>query len=205
MLGRVLGRGPWSTGSARFVRDVSASLVATGLATLAFSHLRHEPPPAAPGTPPKFTERLTWEEESVPTRASRSYDSVAMFALPKVEPAAWSEPGHSAPRTTAGPPVRTLHSERPDRESRKVVAVPPSRPAALVLSASAPRDPVPVGTVAQAEAGQGGIQVFGWRLPGTDMVPAVLPAARGALDRMGSLGDEIVGAGAALAREVGLK
>lgn len=197
----------WSIGSARFMRDVFASVLATGVATVAFSHLTHEPTPPARQAASKHPNRLTWEQEEVPTRVTRTYDSLAMFALPRVDATAWSEPSSHAGLPRVEATLRSAQIERRDEPPRKLAVRPPSRPvpASGTLDAISP-GPAQAAIVADAGPPRGGLHVFGWRVPGSDLVASVrVPDGRDALNRIAALGDEVVVAGSALAETVGLR
>jgi hypothetical protein len=201
-----LSRRSWSIGSARFMRDVFASVLATGIAAVGFSHLSHEPAPPAPdATRGKNLDRLTWEVEDVPTRATRTYDSIAMFALPRVEASAWSEAAAQADSARTSTSLRTAQIERRERETNRLAILPPTRPV-IVAAAATPTEaeiskPVLVATAQPAR----GLQVLGWQVPGTDLIPAVLPDGRDVLKGAAAIGNKVTGLGQSLAETVGLK
>ncbi|NNM75236.1 hypothetical protein [Enterovirga aerilata] len=199
----VLGRGR-SGGPVRFMRYAFASVLAAGSAALAFSYLPSEPaPPARHAEMTKTLDRLTWEVEDVPTRATRIYDSLAMFALPQVEPSAWSEkPGQSDAVRPNGAP-RTAQIDRTERETRRLAALPPSRPAEL-------EQPLPTvepqpAVLASARTESRGFRLLGWDVPGTDVIPAILPDGREVARKTAALGDKVIDLGSRLAGTVGLK
>lgn len=201
-----LGRRSWSIGSMRFLRDVTASVLAAGIAAVGFSHLAHEPaPPARDISHGKNLDRLTWVLEDIPTRATRTYDSLAMFAMPRVEANAWSEAPVLADASRPNTSLRTAQIERRDREPRRLAAMPPTRPAALAPEAIAERadiaQPLSLASVQAAS----GLRVFGWQVPGTDLLQAALPAGQDVLNGAARVGGKIAGMGQALVETVGLK
>ncbi len=201
-----LSRRSWSIGSMRFLRDVTASVLAAGIAAVGFSHLAHEPaPPAHEIFRGKNLERLSWEVEDIPTRATRTYDSIAMFALPRVEASAWSEAPALADAARPNTSLRTAQIERREREPRKLAAMPPIRPAAITAETTLARAEIaqPV-TVASVQAAPG-LRVFGWHVPGTDLIEAALPAGQDVLNGAARVGGKITGMGQALVETVGLK
>jgi hypothetical protein len=201
-----LSRRSWSIGSARFTRDVFASVLATGIAAVAFSHLSHEPaPPAREQAQGKNLDRLSWEVEEIPTRATRSYDSLAMFALPRIEPTAWSETPLHAEALKPNASLRSAQIERPEREGRKLAVLPPSRPASVKAAAEPDGEPLPLVRVATARPVQDGLYVLGWHVPGTDRIPALLPDGRDVVKGAAEVGGKVTGMGRALAESVGLK
>lgn len=189
MLGFADGRGIWAIAPTRFARDVLASVLATGLATLAFSRLTVEPPPLrAPSV--KAADRLAWTEEDVPTRTTPTFDSVAMFGLTFPEPQAWSD----APAHPPTPSVRTAAARE---QVRTVAVLPPTRPA-LQLAAIAP------GAPPTADARPRPIRLMGWALPGSEHLP-VVPAPAQAWTKVAALGDDAAAFGQAVMATVGLR
>jgi hypothetical protein len=203
-----LSRRSWSIGSARFLRDVFASVLATGIAAVGFSHLAREPaPPATEVTRGKSVDRLTWDVEDVPTRMTRTFDSLAMFAMPRVEASAWSEAPLQADASRPDTSLRTAQIERREREPRRAVAMPPIRPVAVMALAEPPMartETVAAVTVAASPPARG-LHVFGWQLPGTDLLQAVMPASQDVLKGAAQFGGKVTELGHALAETVGLK
>jgi hypothetical protein len=202
-----LSRRSWSIGSARFLRDVFASVLATGIAAVAFSHLSHEPqPPARDVSRSKSFDRLSWEVEEIPVRATRTYDSIAMFALPRVEPSAWSEPAMHADASKSGAAFKPAQIDRPE-QARRLAALPPARPAPSKgsTSSASEREPLRAVQVSSPEPLQDGLSVLGWRVPGTDRLPAILPDGRDVLKKAAQIGGKVTGMGQALAESIGLK
>lgn len=198
MRSRGSGNGRLSVWSVRFMRDVTASVLAAGIAAVAFSHLSREPTaPAAPPRDAKNLDRLSWEVEEVPTRISRSYDTLAMFALPQVEPVAWSE----RPARLADGSTGATGATQAEREPRRAAILPPSRPPAIVAAAQH----VPAPNAGAAEPEERGLTVLGWRVPGADLLAGSVPSGRDALRRVAALGETVAGAGKAVAETVGLR
>lgn len=190
---------------ARFGRDVLASLLATGLATVGFSHLAREPvdpPPPAPAG--KVQDRLAWQVEDVRVRITRTFDSLAMFGLRQVEPSPWS----TAPALT---PAEPLVAPRPGATSRIVAQggeplrrtlaalPPPHRPAAHLPAGRIPEIAHPAETAASGRTEPP--RFLGWELPSDDVLPSGLDMMR----KVASLGDAVAGAGEAIAAGVGLR
>lgn len=205
-VGRVM-----STTTRRFARDVAASAIATGVATLAFSHLAHEPAPDPAARPPgKLEERLSWKTEDVPTRLTTTYDTISMFSLPVAAASAWSDthvPAAAEPVAETridlakADPVRPARlrnaTARPGepRPSRVAAASPPSRPVALAW-VEAPLDAV-VASEPEARA----IRVLGWAVPGTDLIPSPPDAYRS----VAAFGGKVASLGGSLAETIGLR
>lgn len=197
-LGARLARRRWSIGSVRFVRDVLASVVATGLASVAFSHLSHEP--AQPvASPPKWTHRLSSLPGDAPTRSTRGPDSVSMFAMHQPEAVAWSPAAAAAPvkpkADVAGQRVAAA-----EREGQRRPASVPTLPPTRNLEVAAAVAPAPQAGPAE----QAGVRVFGWEIPGSSVLPP-LPSGREALRRVAAVGESVAGAGGQLAETIGLK
>lgn len=218
-----------SLSSRRFLRDVAASVLATGVASLAFSQLAHETVPRGRALPPagKFEERLSWRTEDVPTRQTTTYDTVAMFSLPLSVDTAWSEAradaavdaprGDTAKLDTAKLDTAKLDPGKPETARilrvRSIVTAsrPPSTDATeprmqRVAFATPPARPADLSrmsaaTESGAEAEPRPIRVLGWAVPGSDLIPS----APDALGKIASLGGKVVSFGGAIVDTVGLR
>lgn len=215
-----------SSSSQRFLRDVAASVLATGVASLVFSQLAHETGVRGRALPPaaKFEERLSWRTEDVPTRQTTTYDTVAMFSLPLSVDTAWSEARADAPRIDpakldvarldVGKPeparivrVRSVasaaHAPSSDatepRVQRIASATPPSRPLDLALPADLSRMSAAMAT--GPEDGSRPIRLLGWAVPGSDLIPS----GPDALEKVASLGGRVASFGGAIVDTVGLR
>lgn len=216
-----VARSAASASSRRFARDVAASLVATGLGALALSHVSAVAPSATPVAPTgKTSARLaafegSFVEENVPVRATRIFDTVAMFALPQSEPAIWNESPVQVARLAAEPPpllpvgrhrvvpqmiAASTQPVRPDA-GRLAGVLPPARPARVASAGPMP---------AFVDPHRDRMRVFGWAVPGTDLLPnrrdatqAVASVGRGAatigMKAVDTVGDTASGIGQAAA------
>jgi hypothetical protein len=83
--------------------------------------------------------------------------------------------------------------------------MPPIRPAAIVPETIAARaDTVPPVTVASVQPAPG-LHVFGWQVPGTDLLQAAIPDGQDVLKGAARVGGKITGMGQALVETVGLR
>lgn len=199
--GSLATRGAMSGPSWRFVRDVAASCVATGVAALVVTHFS-EPagPELARSDGAKLVDRLAsldrgFVEETVPVRQTRIFDTLAMFSLPQVEPSGWSErpvqvakvaaelppmlPAApvSTPAKPRGVPQMVTASAEPGRHP---TVLPPSRPvqiAAAITSQPAALAPAPANGPLE-DPPRERLQVLGWQVPGTDLLPTRREAGR---------------------------
>jgi hypothetical protein len=194
---RSVSQRPWSVLPIRFMRDVLASALATGIATIAFSHLTREPiavQPLAVTPAGKVAERLDWQAGDAPDPSLRIAETVAMFSLPQADARTWSErsvqpvqpaeatPAKSTPAKSAMPRI----AEYEAKEQRRM-SLPPSRPVTLaVAEAPAPAKPEP-------RPIKEPIRVLGWGVPGTDL----LPSGKEAVDTVASLGGKVASVGKA--------
>ena len=219
-----------SSSSRRFLRDVAASVLATGVASLVFSQLAHEPGPRGRALPPgaKFEDRLRWRTEDVPTRQTTTYDTVAMFSLPLSVDTAWSDAradaGVDAPhidttkpdaaKLDAGKPdaarvtrVRTVasaaHAPSSDAAEPRVPRIASASPPARPLDLVLPADlsRMSVAMAAGPETGSRPIRLLGWAVPGSDLIPS----GPDALEKVASLGGKVVSFGGAVVDSVGLR
>ena len=192
---RTRSRLSWPVSSTRFMRDVLASVVATGVATVAFSNLSHDPAPAQPVavTPAgKVAERLGWngEEMSNPLRIA---ETVAMFSLPQADARTWSERSAQLIQQAEPKAAKTGVPRIAEYETKQQhkTSLPPSRPVALALAEM----PVAPAVVVKPEPhpAREPIRVLGWNVPGTDL----LPSGKDALDTVASLGGKVASVGKA--------
>lgn len=189
-------RHSWSNSSARFMRDVLCSVIATGVASLAFSQWMHEPAqaPSAPAQAGKAVERLAYDAEALQPRASSIAEAVAMFALPQADARTWSEWSVPAAAevttartamTRATPALPRFAQVETDKKRRAAHVPAPSRPVpdepGMVQTAqlepkSAPaREPAPM---------REPVRVLGWEIPGGN----VLASGREAIETVAALG-----------------
>ncbi|MGA0598608.1 hypothetical protein [Enterovirga sp. CN4-39] len=189
-------------GHASVVRQPIAIALVTGIAAGLLVMALHEPErPARKTENSKSLDRLTWEVEQVPTRMTRTYDTIATFARPIVEPSPWSESAAQPEPSRSLAAVRPAPGDRAGREPpRKLATLPPNRPT-VIEPAVVPPPPSAVSPPAEER----GLEVLGWRVPGTDKIQSVLPDGRAVVRGVTSLGDRISGAGETLAQTVGLR
>lgn len=183
----------WSITSTRFMRDVAASLLATGLATAAVSFAMREPATQPSVHQGKFDERLAWQVENVPTRQTRVYDTLAMFALPQAEPRAWSVAAPASDKVAVlapASPVRDrgqasvpsiVQAEAGPHRTATDAVLPPHRP--IVLARAEPPTSIQQRPASPEEVRQP-VRVLGWNVPGSDL----LPSRHGALQKVAALG-----------------
>lgn len=170
--------------SGRSARDLC---VAAGAGLVAAAFVLHHWTAATPGPVPvndgKLADRLAFEQEVVPTRETRIFDTVAMFSQLPAEPAPWSE---AAVPTLPPMPVRVAHdaASRPAQMPRLVVSqATPSKPAAARPPARPPADlgPKPgqsASSQGPAAARREPLRVAGWSLPGSQFLPTGRDAVR---------------------------
>lgn len=199
--GFLVARGAMSGPSRRFARDVAASIVATGVAALAVAHFSE---PSGPGLAKfdgaKLVDRLAsldraFVEETVPVRQTRIFDTLAMFSLPQAEPSGWSERPVQMARVAAEPPpmlpaapVSTPAKPRgmpqmvtaAAEPGRHPAVLPPSRPAQIATAVTSPPGLLASAPADQpaSEAPRERLQLLGWRVPGTDLLPTRRDAGR---------------------------
>ena len=127
----------WRKRASSLGQALAVTVMATALVTSLHLYARNPAPEPVPAA--KTAERLAFETDEVALRLTGGYDGLASFALPFVEPAAWSERVRSAETVPAAPqPSRQARSEpaAPDGARRTVAALPPSRPAPVVAAAA---------------------------------------------------------------------
>jgi hypothetical protein len=178
----------------RFLRDVFASVLATGIASVAFSHLMREPTPVQPVvvTPAgKVAGRLAWEADDLQDRSLRIAETVAMFSLPQADARSWSERSVAPAKQQDPVPAKPVSAKAvampqiAQIEARQHKMTPPSRPVVLA-SAEMP------GTVAaKPEPHKEPIRVLGWSVPGSDL----LPSGQDALGAVAVIGDTVASVG----------
>jgi hypothetical protein len=199
-------RNAGSVGPARFARSVLASVLAAGVAAVAFSRLSHEPAPPVPDVAHSKTfDRLTWKVEEVPTRSTRTYDALAMFALPMVQPAPWREQDALAEVPQPVAPIKLARADRPERDPHRGVVLPPSRPAPAKAGAEARPGGASLAPAGRSEPRPSGLTILGWQVPGTERVPSLLPDSSDVMRRAAQFGGKVTGMGQELAEAVGLK
>lgn len=168
-----------SVSSVRFLRDVTASVLATGLATMAFSGVSHRTTvePARPGFEGKSQDRMAPPSGAVPGEANRILSSLALFGVIPPEPVAWSNiPAPATSRISAAPAKVHGAPVLPQLARADViaaapssVALPPKRPSSLVVADAAPTAmPAP----AVQEPASKDSRSTAWRLPGVDLLPS---------------------------------
>ena len=174
----------------------------------------------------KHGERLAFggDESEIPVRDARIYDTIAMFAQPRIEPRPWSEAPVSATMRETGikpVPLRPVLRAAANEVSRR----PADNLPRLIQAASAERARLAAG---EPEASRP-VTVFGWDVPGSQHLPSRGAAVR-VIDKVGSgaaavgsgtvrvvsrsasavgdgvatVGDKVASAGSAIARTIGL-
>ena len=195
-------------GSARFMRDVAASLVATAIVTGAVAYLKHRPDaPAAEPAPAKLAERLGPAGSEAGDRSLMIFETLALFAPTARDagiagqPIASATPVLPAAQATARAPLAARSLDPAPR--RFVAALPPSRPADLVTRA-APPERVASAAVEPATASSARrepLRVLGWSVPGSEHMPRPEDLATAA----GHLGGQVTSVAANLGGVVGLR
>lgn len=159
--------------SRRAVRDVIlAALAGTAAAALVF-HSAPQPIGAVPPAGSKLVDRLAFEQEVVPVRDTRIFDTVAMFSKLPAEPAAWAEEPVptlralpvQAPLRTAAAIIPRLVVASAEVTPRAVQARPPARPTDLGRKAATPT------LVQDEEESREVIRLVGWSVPGSQYLP----------------------------------
>lgn len=193
---RTRSKPSWPVSFTRFVRDVLASVVAAGVAAVAFSSLSHDPSPAEPAavTPAgKVAERLGWdgEETSNPLRIA---ETVAMFSLPQADARTWSERiAAPAPQPElAKPAAKSAVPRIADYEAKQQhrAALPPSRPV-VVAEAPSARVVAKPETRPAKDSIKEPVKVLGWNVPGSDL----LPSGKDAVGMVASIGGAVLAVG----------
>ena len=139
----------------RFVRDVLASVVATGIATIAFSSLRTTPPHETAIAPPalsasgKIVERL----DGTVTEEVSAVQSQTLPAMAKIDLAAWhpQNVGWASDRSleraiiVAAAKPAAPSSERVRTAASKTLPapLPPTRPVAAEIAVASHEEPAP--------------------------------------------------------------
>jgi len=139
----------------RFVRDVLTSVVATGIATVAFSSLRTAPPRETVMAPPtlsasgKIVERL----DGTITEEVSGNHSQTLPAMAKIDLAAWHPqnagwaPDRSLERVVivaaAKPAVPSSERVRTAASKTLPTPLPPTRPAAAEVAVASHEEPAP--------------------------------------------------------------
>jgi hypothetical protein len=182
----------WPISTTRFMRDVLASVVATGVATVAFSNFSHDPAPAQPlaVTPAgKVAERLSWDGEEV-SNPLRIAETVAMFSLPQADARTWSERSAQPVQQPEPKAAKTGVPRIAEYEAKQQhkTSLPPNRPAVL---ASAEIPAAPAAARPEPQPAREQIRVLGWNIPGTDL----LPSRKDALDTVTGVGGTVLALG----------
>jgi hypothetical protein len=183
----------WPISTTRFMRDVLASVVATGVVTVAFSNFSHDPTPVQPlaVTPAgKVAERLSWDGEEV-SNPLRIAETVAMFSLPQADARTWSERS-AAPMQQAEPKAAKTGVPRIaeyEAKQQHKTSLPPARPVVLA-SVEIPAAPA-IAAKPEPQPAREQIRVLGWNIPGTDL----LPSRKDALDTVAGVGGTVLALG----------
>jgi hypothetical protein len=198
---RSVSQRPWSVLPIRFMRDVLASALATGIATIAFSHLTRETAavqPVAVTPAGKVAERLDWNGGDAPDPSLRIAETVAMFSLPQADARTWSERSVQPVQQTEAPAPKAAPAksgmpriaEYEAKEQRRI-ALPPSRPVTLAAADAPAASPASVKP--EPRPAKEPIRVLGWSVPGTDL----LPSDKDAADTVASVGGKVASVGKA--------
>lgn len=175
----------------RFAREIGASVLATIIGGAIISHAtRDGPAPVAPT--PKSSERLALS--ALPERLAVREISTA---VPLQSPAA---------PVTAIPVVQTSASLTPSRGTTRTVEVAPRRPA--TVAALPPMRPVERVTLAEVETAavaREPVRIFGWGVPGTDLLPTGAEAVQKVSELGRHVGRQVASVGGAIGEQVGLR
>ena len=171
----------------RFAREIGASVVATVIGGAIISHATRESPSAVIPAP-KTSERLAIS--ALPERAVTREISTAVPPQAPVAP------------VTAMAVVQTSAPVIPVRTTTRTVEAAPRRPA--TIAALPPMRPVERVTLAEVEsavAAREPVRIFGWGVPGTDL----LPTGAEAVQRVSELGRHVGRQVASVGEQVGLR
>lgn len=179
-------------GTRRFAREIGASVLATVIGGALISYATREmPAPAVPA--PKSSERLASsfapERGTVPQATTASETPRAGAATP---PAAVPAVQAAAPVI----PVRATRTvETATRRLGAVAVVPPARPAERVTLAEADT----------AVAAREPVRIFGWSVPGSDLLPTGTEAVQTVSELGRQVGRQVASVGGAIGEQVGLR
>lgn len=177
----------------RFVREIGASVVATIIGGALISYATRDiPSPVAPT--PKSSERLAFSapaeraamiQETSTVLPVQTGAAVAVAAAPVVVA--------SAPAIPIRASVRTV--EIAPRRVPTVAVVPPARPAERATLAEAET------AVATREP----VRIFGWSVPGSDLLPTGAEAVQTVSELGRHVGRQVASVGGAIGERVGLR
>lgn len=175
----------------RFAREIGASVLATIIGGAVISHAtRESPSPVVPA--PKSSERLALG--ALPER-------VAVREIPTAGP-----PQAPAAPVTAMPVAQTSVPVTPVRATTRTVEAAPRRPA--VVAALPPTRPVERATLVEVESAvvaREPVRIFGWGVPGTDLLPTGAEAAQTVSELGRHVGRQVASVGGAIGERVGLR
>ena len=171
-------------GTRRFAREIGASVLATVIGGALISYATREmPAPVVPA--PKSSERLA---SSFAPEGDTAPHAVTASAAPQMPPAA-------VPAVQAAAPVIQVRAirtvETATRRLAAVAVVPPARPAERVALAEAET----------AIAAREPVRIFGWSVPGSDL----LPTGTEAVQTVSELGRQFGRQVASIGEQVGLR
>lgn len=176
----------------RFAREIGASVLATVIGGAVISYAAREvAPPVAPMS--KSSERLA--SSAPPDRSAMVQEMSgplqrASIPVPVATPTAVQASAPAIPVRAAARPLETA-----PRRLATVAVIPPVRPAERV-------------TVAEADvpaAAREPVRVFGWSVPGSDLLPTGAEAARTVSELGRQVGKQVGRQVASIGEQVGLR
>lgn len=191
-LRRRIDRKLQDAGTRRFAREIGASVLATVIGGGLISYATREMP-APVGPAPKSSERLA---SSFAPERDTGPQAVTAFAAPQTGAA--TPPAAVPPLRAAAPviPARAARTvETATRRLAAVAVVPPARPAERV-------------TLAEAEtavAAREPVRIFGWNVPGSDLLPTGTEAVQTVSELGRQVGRQVASVGGAIGEQVGLR
>ncbi len=176
----------------RFARAIGASVLATVIGGAVISYATRETPHAV-ASAPKSSERLAAGVQlerpaivrEIPTALPSRTGAATVTEMPVVQASAPVVPVRAATRIVETAP----------RRQTTVAALPPVRPAERVTFAEAE-----VAAVAREP-----VRIFGWGVPGSDLLPTGTEAAQSVSELGRHVGRQVASIGDAIGERVGLR
>lgn len=179
-------------GTMRFARGIGASVLATVIGGALISSATREMP-ASIVPAPKSSERLA--SSFVPERGT----------APQAMTASAAPPGDAATLPAAMPPVQAAAPVIPVRAPRIVEAATRRRAAVAVVPPARPAERVNLAEAETAVAVREPFQVFGWSVPGSDLLPTGAEAVQTLSELGRQVGRQVASVGGAIGEQVGLR
>lgn len=200
-------------GTWRFAREIGVSVLATLVGGAVISHVTRETPAPAAATS-KSSERLASIARPEPIVSDRDAPGLVPRQTAAPAPAGPATAGPAsagaAPVVQAGAaviPVRAAARpvEAGTRRAATVAALPPVRPADRTTLADgdlAAQTPEPA---TREPVTREPLRIFGWSVPGSDLVPTGAEAAHTVSELGRQVGRQVASAGGAIGERIGLR